>query len=192
MSTLTSPEAIAAGIGAIASIAAAALVFKLTSSSTRDGRSLDQQNLNLTTMRSAADSGRSFKTFALSELRDLNYYIDLARSGNPLSSSRVALSSRAESMYGTQMRSLPGPFQHVHMAYENSLGHMRRIDAILDDYASSGTLPTGSALADYLYALRSQIDGMEGLIAASEHEFSTRNQLPPSWNNVRRQGGLSH
>lgn len=181
MPTLLSPEAIAAYIGAVATGAVAAVAYAQNRSTGRVARDQDQRQANLTTLRTATVSCSSFQTFMRSELRDLAYYVDRARDGEPMPSSRVALSARLESSYGERMRTLPTGFLRLQDTYEGVLGHVRRVDEALDDYAASRGLPSGSALADRLYSLRTQVDLIDALVELASFEFSSTAPLPSGW-----------
>ncbi len=152
-----------------------ALAYAQTRSTARDGRDHDQRQANLQELRAATDTAISLRTFIVPELRTLEYYVDVARSRQPLPPLRVALPSRLESMYGERMRSLPSVFEHVQGAYEGVLGQ------ILDEYGASGTLASGSAVADHLFTLRSRVDSLDGLIEAARYDFSMIAPLPAGW-----------
>ena len=181
MSTLWSPEAVAAYVGAIGASFVGAVAYAQTRSTSRDGRDHDQRQANLRELRAATDTVTSLKTFFVPELRTLEYYVDRARSGDTLPPLRVALSSRLETTYGERMRSLPSVFEHVQAAYEGAIGQVLRIDEILDEYTASGVLPSGSTVADHLFTLRSRVDSLDGLIEAARYDFSRVAPLPVGW-----------
>lgn len=178
MSTLWSPEAVAAYVAGIALAVVAYLQFF---GSAREGREADQRQANLRELRTATDTANSLKAFLVPEMRTLEYYLDLARANDTLPQLRVALSTRLEERYGERMRSLPSAFTHVHTAYGEIHGRFLRIDEILDAYAASGTLPTGSTLPDHLFALRSHMDSLDRLIVAARNDFSRETPLPDDW-----------
>ncbi|MFE2421304.1 hypothetical protein [Streptomyces hokutonensis] len=181
MATFVSPEVVAAYVGAVAATFVGALAYAQTRSTARDGRDHDQRQANLQELRAATDTTISVRTFIAQELRTLEYYVDVARSGQALPPLRVALSSRLEGMYGERMRSLPAAFEHVQAAYEGVLGQILRVDQILDEYGASGVLPSGSVVADHLFTLRSRVDSLDGLIEAARYDFSTIVPLPAGW-----------
>lgn len=177
MSTLGSPEAVAAYIAAVPTVFAGYLTYLQF----RGGRNYDQRQANLRELRTATDTATSLKAFLLPELRTLEYYLDLARAGGELPQLRVAVSSRLESMFGERMRSLPSAFADVQAAYGDTYGRFLRIDEILDAYAASGVLPTGSTVPDHLFALRSHVDSLDRLIVAARNDFSRIVPLPADW-----------
>ncbi|MFI6459024.1 hypothetical protein [Streptomyces sp. NPDC050528] len=181
MTTLWSPEAVAAYVGAVAASFVGAVAYAQTRSTARDGRDYDQRQANLRELRAATNAATSFKTTIVPELRTLDYYLDRARVGEPLPPLRVALSSRLDSMYGERMRSLPSAFEHVQAAYEGALGQVLRIDEILDEYTVSGSLPSGSIVGDHVFTLRSRVDSLDGLIEAARYDFSRIAPLPSGW-----------
>ncbi|WP_405880173.1 hypothetical protein OG747_16950 [Streptomyces sp. NBC_01384] len=181
MSTLWSAEAVAAYIGAIAAAFAGALAYVQTRSTDRVARSQDEQQSNLQELRSATNTCTALNASMLTVLRALENYLDLARAGNALPPSRISLSTRLDTQYGERMRSLPASFRHVQAVYEGVLLNVGRIDDALDGYDVSGSLPTGTAIADHLYSLRTRVDSLDGLIEAAGYDFSRIAALPTGW-----------
>ncbi|WP_405887942.1 hypothetical protein OG762_16945 [Streptomyces sp. NBC_01136] len=152
MSTLWSAEAVAAYIGAIAAAFAGALAYVQTRSTDRVARSQDEQQSNLQELRSATNTCTALNASMLTVLRALE-----------------------------RMRSLPASFRHVQAVYEGVLLNVGRIDDALDGYDVSGSLPTGTAIADHLYSLRTRVDSLDGLIEAAGYDFSRIAALPTGW-----------
>ncbi|MEW1826395.1 hypothetical protein [Streptomyces sp. NPDC088196] len=130
MTTLPSPEAVTAYVGAVGASFVGAVAYTQTRSTARDGQDYDQLQANLRELRATTNAATSFKSTIVPELRTLDYYLDRARIGEPLPPLRVALSLRLDSMYGERTHSLPSAFEHVQAAYEGALGQVLRIDEI--------------------------------------------------------------